>query len=103
MPGRINLPTQGWNGGQHQEIPGGRADRDHPAAAWPGAPSAAAGGGTAAAQLRRALTVYQRFGLGHAAQLNFGDCFAAALAEVQAALEAGEAQLLRRRSRLTKR
>lgn len=32
---------------------------------------------------RRALAVYQRFdkGLGHAAQLNFGDCFAAALAE----------------------
>ncbi|MCS5691737.1 type II toxin-antitoxin system VapC family toxin [Cyanobium sp. FGCU-6] len=31
----------------------------------------------------RALAVYQRFGkgLGHAAQLNFGDCFAAALAE----------------------
>lgn len=36
---------------------------------------------------RRALALYQRFGkgldngLGHAAQLNFGDCFAAALAE----------------------
>ena len=32
---------------------------------------------------RRALAFYQRFGkgLGHAAQLNFGDCFAAALAE----------------------
>lgn len=32
---------------------------------------------------RRALAVYQRFGkgLGHAAQLNFGDCFSAALAE----------------------
>lgn len=32
---------------------------------------------------RRALAVYQLFGkgLGHAAQLNFGDCFAAALAE----------------------
>jgi len=33
--------------------------------------------------VHRALAVYQRFGkgLGHAAQLNFGDCFAAALAE----------------------
>ena len=36
---------------------------------------------------RRALALYQRFGkglgkgFGHAAQLNFGDCFAAALAE----------------------
>ena len=32
---------------------------------------------------RRDLALYQRFGkgLGHAAQLNFGDCFAAALAE----------------------
>ena len=40
---------------------------------------------------RRAFALYQRFGkgldkvfgkgLGHAAQLNFGDCFAAALAE----------------------
>ncbi len=32
---------------------------------------------------RRALALYQRFGKGpgHAAQLNFGDCFAAALAE----------------------
>lgn len=32
---------------------------------------------------RRALAVYQRFGKGqeHPAQLNFGDCFAAALAE----------------------
>jgi len=36
---------------------------------------------------RRALAIYQRFGkgldkdLGQAAQLNFGDCFAAALAE----------------------
>lgn len=36
---------------------------------------------------RRALALYQRLGkglgkgLGHAAQLNFGDCFAAALAE----------------------
>jgi ribonuclease VapC len=36
---------------------------------------------------RRALAFYQRFGrgldkgLGHGAQLNFGDCFAAALAE----------------------
>lgn len=40
---------------------------------------------------RRALALHQRFGkgldkglgkgLGHAAQLNFGDCFAAALAE----------------------
>jgi ribonuclease VapC len=40
---------------------------------------------------RRALALYQRFGrgldkgfgkgLGHAAQLNFGDCFAAALSE----------------------
>jgi ribonuclease VapC len=32
---------------------------------------------------RRALALDQRFGkgLGHAAQLNFGDCFAAALAE----------------------
>jgi ribonuclease VapC len=36
---------------------------------------------------RRALALYQRFdkgldkGLGPAAQLNFGDCFAAALAE----------------------
>lgn len=32
---------------------------------------------------RRALAVYQRFGkgLGHATQLNVGDCFAAALAE----------------------
>lgn len=32
---------------------------------------------------RRALALYQRFGkgLGHAAQLNFGDCFAAALAQ----------------------
>ncbi|MFO0119178.1 MAG: PIN domain-containing protein [Cyanobium sp.] len=32
---------------------------------------------------RRALALHQRFGkgFGHAAQLNFGDCFAAALAE----------------------
>ena len=32
---------------------------------------------------RRAVALYQRFGkgLGHAAQLNFGDCFAAALAQ----------------------
>jgi ribonuclease VapC len=32
---------------------------------------------------RRALAIYQRFGkgLGHATQLNFGDCFAAALSE----------------------
>ena len=32
---------------------------------------------------RRAFALYQRFGkgLGHAAQLNFGDCFAAALAQ----------------------
>ena len=31
----------------------------------------------------RALAVYQRYGkgLGHAVQLNFGDCFAVALAE----------------------
>lgn len=36
-----------------------------------------------AALARRALTIYQRFGKGqeHPAQLNFGDCFAAALAE----------------------
>ena len=69
--------------------------------------------------------MYKRFGLSHAAQFNFGNCFAAVLAErellhladadqdqhvgvvgvaeVQPALEAGGAQLLRRRSRLTKR
>lgn len=36
-----------------------------------------------AALARRVLTIYQRFGKGqeHPAQLNFGDCFAAALAE----------------------